>query len=70
VKNHKIVNNAATTEAREKISTDMESLEFLLTTLENNRIYLIKLDTDFYRQPSYLVGERASLTKLQIVKIT
>jgi hypothetical protein len=28
VKNHKIANNSATTEAREKISTDLESLEF------------------------------------------
>jgi len=29
VKNHKIANNSATTEAREKISTDFESSEFL-----------------------------------------
>jgi hypothetical protein len=29
VKNHKIVNNFTTTEAKEKISTDLESLEFL-----------------------------------------
>jgi hypothetical protein len=28
VKNHKIANNSATTEAREKISTYLESLEF------------------------------------------
>jgi len=28
VKNHKIANNSATTEAREKISTCLESLEF------------------------------------------
>jgi hypothetical protein len=28
VKNHKIDNNTATTEAREKISTDLESSEF------------------------------------------
>ncbi len=28
VKNHKIANKSATTEAREKISTDLESLEF------------------------------------------
>ncbi len=27
VKSHKIANNSATTEAREKISTDLESLE-------------------------------------------
>jgi hypothetical protein len=30
VKNHKIANNSATTEATEKISTDLESLEFLM----------------------------------------
>jgi hypothetical protein len=29
VKNHKFANNAAITEAREKINTDLESLEFL-----------------------------------------
>jgi hypothetical protein len=29
VKNHKIANNSATTEAREKISTNLESLENL-----------------------------------------
>jgi hypothetical protein len=28
VKNHKIANNSTTTKAREKISTDLESLEF------------------------------------------
>jgi hypothetical protein len=27
-KNHKIANNSATTKARKKISTDLESLEF------------------------------------------
>jgi hypothetical protein len=27
-KNHKIANNSTTTEAREKISTDLESIEF------------------------------------------
>ncbi len=29
LKSHKIANNLATTEAREKVSTDLESLEFL-----------------------------------------
>jgi hypothetical protein len=29
VKNHKIANNSAATEAREKIRTDLESLDFL-----------------------------------------
>jgi hypothetical protein len=44
VKNHKIADNSATTEAREKISTYLESLEFLkfvrarLTKFENYQI--------------------------------
>ncbi len=29
--------------------------------LETIKFYLIKLATDFHRQPSYLVGERSSL---------
>jgi hypothetical protein len=44
VKNHKIADNAATTEAREKISTYLESVEFkknfdpCLTKFENYQI--------------------------------
>ncbi len=44
VKNHKIANNSATTEAREKISTYLESLEFwknfdvCLTKFQNYQI--------------------------------
>ncbi len=30
--------------------------------LRKMKFYLIKLATDFYWQPSYLLGERASLT--------
>ncbi len=54
VKNHKIVSNSATTEAREKISTYLESLEFkkflgvCFTKFENYQILLIKLATDFW----------------------
>ncbi len=46
VKSHKIANNSATTEAKEKISTDFESLEFqkyfdaCLTKFENYQILL------------------------------
>jgi hypothetical protein len=52
VKNHKIANNSATTEAREKISTYLESLEvenFLMyvgLNLKTIKFYLIKLATD------------------------
>jgi hypothetical protein len=48
VKNDKIANNLVTIEAREKISTHLESLEFLklfdvrLTKLENYQILLHK----------------------------
>jgi hypothetical protein len=52
VKSHKIAKNAETTEAREKIRTDLESVEFLqifkmcLTKFENYQILLMKLDVD------------------------
>jgi hypothetical protein len=50
VKNHKIANNLATTEAREKISTFLESLEFFnvcLTKFENYQISLNKISRRF-----------------------
>jgi hypothetical protein len=49
VKTHKIANNSATTEAREKISTYLKSLEFkknfglCLTKFENCQILLNKI---------------------------
>ncbi len=49
VKNHKIANNLSTTEARAKLSTDLESFEFqkffdvCFTKLENNQILLNKI---------------------------
>jgi hypothetical protein len=51
VKSHKIVNNSAKNEVREKISTDLESLVFFdvcLTKFENYQILLNKLAADFY----------------------
>jgi hypothetical protein len=45
VKSHKIADNSATTEAREKISTDLESVEcfdICLTKFENYEILLDK----------------------------
>ncbi len=65
VKNHKIAYNSATTEAIEKMRTDLESLEFekfFDVWLKTIKFYSIKLATDFKQQPSFLVGERASLT--------
>jgi hypothetical protein len=53
VKNHKIAKNSTTTKAREKISTDLESLEFEnffdvgLTKFKNNQILLwTQISTD------------------------
>jgi hypothetical protein len=47
VKNHKIAKNSTTTEAREKISTDLESLELkndvYFTKFKNNQIFLVKI---------------------------
>ncbi len=53
VKNHKIVNNSTTNRAREKISTDLESLEFTkffdvgLAKVENIQILLYKISHRF-----------------------
>ncbi len=47
VKNHKIVKNSIATEAREKISAHLESLEFFgvcLTKFKNNQILLYKIN--------------------------
>ncbi len=43
-KNHKISNNLTTAEAREKISADLESLDFFVhfTELKNNQLLLNK----------------------------
>jgi len=65
VKNHNIANNSTTTKAREKLSTDLESLEFSKFSLhmfgskETMKFYLIKFTTNFYRQAGYLQGERS-----------
>jgi hypothetical protein len=48
VKSHKIAINSTSTEAREKITTDLESLEFriFLADLKTIKFYVIKLSTD------------------------
>ncbi len=74
VKNNKIANNSAITQAREEISTYLESLEFqkffdvCLTKFENYQILLNKIRHRFLVTKSYLVGERASLVSLRCVK--
>ncbi len=53
VKNHKIANNSATAEARERISTYLEYLEFkkffeaCLTKFENYQILISKISRRF-----------------------
>jgi hypothetical protein len=53
MKNYKFAYNASTTEAREKISTNLESLEFQqfvdahLTKFKNNQISLNKMSHRF-----------------------
>jgi hypothetical protein len=52
VKNHKIAKKSTTTKAREKIITDLESLEFKIffdpLIKKEIKFYLINLSTDFY----------------------
>ncbi len=66
VKNHKIANNSATTEAREKISTDLNTLEFeklfdvCLTKIENNQILRNKISHRFL-MTNKLLSERKRL---------
>ncbi len=52
---HKIVNNSRTTKAKNKISTDLESLEYVRLNFRTVKFYLIKF---------YLLGERASLWEI------
>jgi hypothetical protein len=61
VKNHKIVKNSTITKAREKISTDLESLEFktievCLTKFKNNQISLNKISHRFLLTTKLFTG--------------
>ncbi len=59
VKNHKIYNNSATTEVRDKISTSLESIEYkekfdaCLTKFRNNQILINKISISNDRQDIY-----------------
>jgi hypothetical protein len=61
-KNHKIDKNSTTTKAREKISTDLESLEFqkffdvCLTKFKNNLILLYKIGHRFLLTTKLFIG--------------
>ncbi len=62
LKNHKIVNNSATTEAREEISTYLETLNFYkfldtcLTKFENYQNLLNKISHKFLVATKLLSG--------------
>ncbi len=62
VKNHTIGNNSTTTKAREKISTDLESLEIqkffdvCLTKFENNLLLLNKIGQRFILTTKLFIG--------------
>ncbi len=63
MKNCKITNDATSTKATEKLSADLEALEFklfdvCLTKFKKTIIfYVIKLITDFSKPTCYLLGE-------------
>jgi hypothetical protein len=59
VKNNKIAKHSTTTKAKEKISTDLESLEFFdvcLTKFENNQILLNKISHVFLLTTKLFTG--------------
>jgi hypothetical protein len=62
VKNHKIANNSTATKAREKFSTDLESLEFkkkfdaCLTKFKHNKILLNKINRIFLPTAKLFTG--------------
>ena len=62
VENHKIANNSTTTNARQKISTALESLEFwkffevYLTKFKNNQILLNKISHRFLLTTKLFTG--------------
>jgi len=68
-KNHKIANNATNPEAREKISTDLESLEFLkcfdvgLNKFRNNQILLNKISHRFLLRTKLFTGLKSLINK-------
>ncbi len=62
MKNHKIAKNSTTTQAREKISTELESLEFLnvcLTKFKNNQILYNKISHRFLLKPKLFTGRKS-----------
>ncbi len=67
VKNHKIADNLTMTKAREKISTDWESLEFTgvcLTNYKNNQNLLYKIIHQFPVTAKLLTGWNITIDKM------
>ncbi len=65
MKSHKIANNSTTTEAREKLSTDLESLEFFnlfdacLTKFENYYLLPNKISHRFLMTTKLFTGGKS-----------
>ncbi len=73
VKIYKIANNPATTEAREKISTYLESLEFYkhfdlwLTKFENYQILLNKISHRFLMTTKLFIGWKSLIKNWKVL---
>ncbi len=73
VKSHKIAYNSATTEAIEKLSTDLESTEFYtffgvcLTTFENYQILLNKISHRFPMTTKLFTGWKSLIGQITII---
>ncbi len=76
VKSHKIDNNSATTEARGKISTYLESLEFkkflcvCLIKIENYQILLNNISHIFQLITMLFNGQKSPIKTLQLFSMT
>ncbi len=70
-KSHKIASDSATTEAGEKISTGLESVEFytILTKFENDQILFNKISHSFLMTTEPFTGQK-SLIGLSVPEIT
>jgi hypothetical protein len=72
MKNYKAANNSATTEARENISRDLESLVFhknldaCLTKFENHQILLIKISHRFLVTTKLFSGQKCLIKALDL----
>ncbi len=74
VKNHRVGSNLTSTEAREEISADLETLklkqiDMCMTKLKTINCYFLKLAAYLQGHPSYLQGETSPF-KIQIISLS